>query len=251
MSNKNDKIKQKLKALKGMYLLVAGLTGVFTLLIIIFFVIVVISASTKTTTPETSVQLQAQITPDTEIFVYKVCVNTGMRFENLQMIQEIKELQRPTRQGLHTFLISKGKTIDIVQEFTSNRVVVEYEIDNCEKCLDDSIYMAIDDSRLVFFQGIPTIDNKIGFIDEEVLIMDVEKRQMLIDGIKLEDHELYLGIHTGMTLAVYSGKPGDINPPLFIFPRLRVSADLVTFLKEEEAFKSMEHLLDLIESYAR
>ena len=252
MSNKNDNnIKQKLKRLKGMYLIVGGLTGLFTLLVLSFFVIIIISTSSKPATPDSPVPVYAKITPDTEVFVNEICVNTGQKYENKQMIEEIRNLQNPSRQGLHTYLISKNKAIDIVQLFTSNRVVIEYEIENCDLCLDDSIYMAVESSRIVFYQGIPTKENKIGSIDDEVLIIDMDQKELLEDGIKLEEHRLCLGIYKGMSLAVYSESPSDVIKPLFIFPGLKVRADLITFLEEEEPFKSMEELLDLIESYAR
>lgn len=251
MSNNNDKkIKRRIQGLRRMYWIVGGLTGLFTLLVLSFFVIIVISTSSKPASFETSALVTTKITPQTEVFVYEVCQKTGQRYENLEMIEEIRNLQNTTRQGLHTYLISRGKSIDVVEEFTSNRVVIEYGIEECEICLDDSLYMGVEGNKLVFYQGIPNENNKIGTIDE-IIIIDIKHKDELQKGIKVNENDLYLGIHKGMSLAVYSGTPNDIKTPLLIFSELKVRADLILFLEEEEPFRSMEELLDLIESYGR
>lgn len=252
MSNNNDKrFKNRIKRLRGMYWIVGGLTGLFTLLVLTFFVIIIASTSSKPASPETSTLVTAKITPQTEVYVYEVCQNTGQIYENLEMIEEIRSLQNTTRQGLHTYLISRGKSIDVVEEFTSNRVVIEYGIEECEICLDDSLYMVVEGNKLVFYRGLPNEANKIGTIDDEVLVIDMDQKLALEKGIKLNEKDLYLGIHRGMSLAVYSGVPNDAKMPLLVFPELKVRADLILFLEEEEPFHSMEELLDLIESYGR
>lgn len=247
----NKRVK-KLKRLRRLYWLVGVLSGALTLAIMVFFLLIVFNNnSTKPTAQEP--QPVTAISENTLVIVEEICTFCQSKYENQQLISQIKSQGAITLPFLKLYLKGLGYDEDVIKIFSKDKVLITLTKEKCDLCLDESIYMVINEAEgILFYKGNPLVAERLPEgINEKVIIIDPNMEKKLKEGVKLEDYNLYMGIFRGTVLGVYANKPSEVKPPLFIFPNLVVKADLIYLLNEEPPFNTMEKMLDLIEAYTR
>ncbi len=242
LNNKNNTIK----------LIIATLSSMLVLLIIVFAALI-FRSNTVTPTNVNPLLEWVYLNDDTELVVLEKCLHCPTEIVNEKLYLDIRSLNNPTQPTLKAFLkdyLSEqlGPNEDPIKLFTKDLVVVEYTVDKCDICSDDSIFVILEDKHLIFYQGHPANGEIIKELEEDVLFLDEQYKAQFTQGIKMEDLSLYIGIFRN-NIAIFDREPVH-GQPIFIFDNLSVSGDLVDIIKEEEPFNTYQRLLDLIEAYS-
>jgi len=252
MLNKNDE--NKLKKLKKLQILVISLLGVFVLVLLTFGAIILIP-SEGTTAPESLLSTPVYITPSTEITVIENCIHCSQHVENLELIEEIKQLGSIGLQDLRAYLLSKlqlDKDQDPIELFTNKSVMVKYDVKQCDQCkYNDIVFMMFQDGTLTFYQGNPENNQLIKTISEDVIFINEEKEAEYSQGVQMDGQTYYIGMYRQNIFGVYDTEPVHGRDPIFIFTNLVISSDLHSILLEEKpTFRTYEEMLELIEAYS-